>query len=307
MSPNDAMIVFDRRLVRARRDRAAAGFATASFLKERAVEDVLDRLEAVNRRFERALDIGSHGGWFARALAARPDLAARVGWLAETDLSARMLDRRAGPAVVCDEEALPFAPQSFNLIVSTLSAHWVNDLPGLFAQARAALAPDGLFICTIIGGRTLADLRTALMDAEMAAAGGAAARVSPFADAQDLGGLLQRAGFALPVTDAETVRVRYRDPVRLLQDLRAMGETSALHDRPRRPLTRTILMDALARLAARAADPDGRIAAAFDLVTATGWAPHESQQKPLRPGSAQARLADALGAVEQSAGERTGR
>ena len=300
------MIVFDRRLVRARRDRAAAGFAAAAFLKERAVADLLDRLEAVNRRFERALDIGSHGGWFGRALAARTELRDRIGWLVETDLSEPMLARRAGPAVVCDEEALPFAPQSFNLIVSTLSAHWVNDLPGLFAQARAALAPDGLFICTLIGGRSLADVRNALLDAEMTARGGAAARISPFADAQDLGGLLQRAGFALPVTDADTVRVRYRDPVRLLRDLRAMGETSALADRPRTPLTRTILMDGLARFAARASDSEGRISATFDLVTATGWAPHESQQKPLRPGSAQARLADALGAVERSAGERTG-
>jgi hypothetical protein len=140
----------------------------------------------------------------------------------------------------------------------------------------------------------------------MTARGGAAARISPFADAQDLGGLLQRAGFALPVTDADMVRVRYRDPVRLLRDLRAMGETSALADRPRTPLTRTILMDGLARFAARASDSEGRISAAFDLVTATGWAPHESQQKPLRPGSAKARLADALGAVERSAGERTG-
>lgn len=307
MSSNDAMIVFDRTLVRARRDRAASGFANAAFLKEWAVEDVLDRLEAVNRRFDRVLDIASHGGWFGRALAARPGLADRIGWLAETDLSARMLSDAAGAAVACDEEALPFAPQSFNLIVSTVSAHWVNDLPGLFAQARAALAPDGLFICTLIGGRTLADLRSALIEAEMAATGGAAARVSPFADAQDLGGLLQRAGFALPVTDTDTVRVRYRAPVRLLRDLRAMGETSALHDRPRRPLTRAILMDGLARFAARAADPDGRIVAAFDLITATGWAPHESQQKPLRPGSAQARLADALGAAERSAGEPAGR
>lgn len=307
MSLTDTMIVFDRRLVRARRDRAASGFADAAFLKERAVEDMLDRLEAVNRSFDRALDIASHGGWFGRALAARPGLAARIGWLAETDLSMRMLARRSGAGVVCDEEALAFAPQSFNLIVSTVSAHWVNDLPGLFGQARAALAPDGLFICTLIGGRTLADLRSALIEAEMAATGGAAARVSPFADAQDLGGLLQRAGFALPVTDTDTVRVRYRDPVRLLRDLRTMGETSALHDRPRRPLTRAILMDGLARFAARAADPDGRIVAAFDLITATGWAPHESQQKPLRPGSARARIADALGAVERSAGEPAGR
>lgn len=307
MPTPDAMNVFDRRLVRARRDRAARSFADAAFLKERAVADVLDRLEAVNRSFARALDIGSHGGWFGRALAARPDLAARIGWLAETDLSPRMLERRAGAGVACDEEALPFAPGAFNLIVTAVSAHWVNDLPGLFAQARASLAPDGLFICTLIGGRTLADLRAALIEAEMAARDGAAARISPFADAQDLGALLQRAGFALPVTDADAVKVRYRDPVRLLRDLRAMGETSALADRPRRPLTRGVLMDALARFADRTRDADGKIAATFELVTATGWAPHESQQKPLRPGSAKARLADALGAVEQSTGERTGR
>lgn len=303
----DPALVFDRRLHAQRRRRAAAGFPDAAFLKERAVEDVCDRLEAINRRFARALDLGGHGGFFARAIASRPALAARIDWLVETDLSPAMLARAGGPAVAADEERLPFAGESFDLIVSTLSLHWVNDLPGAFVQARRALRPDGVFIAALLGGRTLAALRHALLRAEDEITGGAAMRVSPFADAQDLAGLLQRAGFTLPVADSDLQIVRYRHPLGLLADLRAMGETNALLARSPRALRRDVLMRALALYTYTMSDPDGRVRVEFEIVCATGWAAHESQQKPLRPGSATARLADALGGREISAGEKAGR
>ncbi|MFZ5671058.1 MAG: methyltransferase domain-containing protein [Pseudomonadota bacterium] len=291
-------VLFDRALHRRRLDRAAPDFARAGFLKARAAEDAVARLEAIMRRFPVAVDLGARDGAFARALAAS-EAREKIDLLIETDLSARMLAGRSGPRLVADEERLPFAPESLDLAVSTLALHWTNDLVGALAQIRRALRPDGLFIGAFLGGATLTELRQSLLEAEADLTGGASLRVSPFADAADGGALLQRAGFALPVTDVDRVTVRYAHPLDLLRDLRAMGETGALVDRPRRPLSRRLLTRALEIYRDRFAQADGRIPATFEIVTVTGWAPHDSQQKPLKPGSARMRLADALGTTEK--------
>ena len=264
--------LFDRDLHRKRLDRAAAGFAEAGFLKRRAAADLVERLEAILRNFPLAVDLGVRDGAFAQALARSP-ARERIGFLIETDLSAAMLRARASPRVRMDEERLAFADQSLDLIVSSLVLHWVNDLPGALIQIRRALKPDGLFIAALLGGETLAELRAALMQAEAERLGGAAARVSPAVDAREALGLLQRAGFQFPVTDVDRVRVRYAHPLKLLADLRAMGETSAFADRRGPGLTRQTLARAFEIYAELFADPDGRTAATFDIVTLTGWAP----------------------------------
>ncbi len=257
------------------------------------------------RGFPLAVDLGARDGGFARALAASA-AAGRVGTLIETDLSGRMLTGRAGLFVQADEEALPFAPESLDLVVSSLALHWVNDLPGALIQIRRALKPDGLLIAAVLGGSSLTELRQSLLAAEAELSGGAGLRVSPFADTFDAAGLLQRAGFALPVADVDRLTVRYAHPLKLLADLKAMGETNVLVERARQPLSKAVLARACAIYAERFSDPDGRVRASFDIITMTGWAPHPDQQQPLKPGSAQMRLADALGATERSAGEKAG-
>jgi SAM-dependent methyltransferase len=196
-----------------------------------------------------------------------------------------------------DEELSAFAPESLDLIVSTLALHWTNDLVGSLIQIRRSLKPDGLFIGSVLGGATLTELRQCLLEAEAEISGGAGLRISPFADAFDAAALLQRAGLA----DVDSVAVRYAHPLALLRDLRAMGETNVLRDRPRRPLTRRVLLRAMELYGQRFSGPDGKVVATFEIITVTGWAPHESQQKPLKPGSAKMRLADALGTVERKA------
>jgi SAM-dependent methyltransferase len=297
--------LFDRRLHRRRLDRAAAGFGAANFLKLRAATDAVERLETILRSFPLAVDLGARDGAFAAALALS-DASARIGTLIETDYSARMLAGRSGLRVQVDEEALPFAPESLDLVVSTLALHWTNDLPGALIQVRQALKPDGLFLGAVLGGASLTELRQSLTAAEAELTDGAGPRVAPFADTFDAAGLLQRAGFALPVADLDRVTVRYAHPLKLIADLRAMGETNVLIDRARRPLSRRVLARACEIYAERFAEADGRVRATFDILTMTGWAPHPDQQKPLRPGSAKMRLADALGVREQSAGEKAG-
>jgi SAM-dependent methyltransferase len=299
-------LLFDRALLRARLDRAAPGFPAAGFLKARAAEDAVMRLEAILREFPVAVDLGARDGAFARALALS-DAREKIGLLIQTDLSERMLAGRDGLRLAADEERLPFGDATIDLAVSTLALHWTNDLVGALIQIRRALRPDGLFVGALFGGATLTELRQALLAAEDEISGGAALRVSPFADTIDAAGLLQRAGFALPVADIDRVKVRYAHPLALLKDLRAMGETSVLIDRSRKPLGRKVLFRAMELYQERFAEADGRVPATFEIVTVTGWAPHESQQKPLRPGSAKMRLADALGAVEQPAGDKAGR
>jgi SAM-dependent methyltransferase len=289
--------LFDRRLHRLRLDRAAARATDADFLKRRAARDVAERLESVMREFPVAVDLGARRGAFAEALA-ESSAAGRVGRLIETDLSCAMLADREGPRLVADEEALPFQAESLDLVVSTLALHWVDDLPGALVQIRRALKPDGLFIGAFLGAGTLEELRWALLQAEIETEGGAGPRVSPFADGFDAAGLLQRAGFAMPVADRDTVTARYRSPLHLMRDLRAMGETNVLLERSPKPISRRALARACALYAERFGQADGRVPATFEIVTVTGWAPHESQPRPLKPGSATARLADVLGVKE---------
>lgn len=288
-----APLVFDRPFVRRRLQRAIKqGYA--DFLLARATEDLEERLATVLRTFPLALDIGT-------PTPAAADLLRRSGRVGTV---LRLAPIPEPGAVLGDEEMLPFAGERFDLAVSLFALQTVNDLPGALIQIRRALKPDGLFIGCLLGGATLTELRQAFMAAEVEVEGGASPRVAPFVDVRDLGSLIQRAGFALPVTDAEVVRVRYGDPFSLMRDLRAMGMTNALLDRRRTPLRRATLMRAAEIYAARFADPDGRVPATFEMVWLSGWAPHENQQKPLRPGTAKMRLADALGAMEQSAGEK---
>jgi SAM-dependent methyltransferase len=306
----DVPRIFDRDLHARRLARAAQSFAGAGFLKRRAAADLVERLEAINRRFETAVDLGARDGAFSRALSASP-ARERVGRLIQCDLSPAMLAAAAatgagGPRVAADEERLPFAAGSVDLIVSSLAVHWVNDLVGALIQMRLALAPDGLFIGAFLGGATLTELRQSLLAAEAELRGGAGPRVSPFAEAGDGAALLQRAGFALPVADTDVVTVRYDHPLRLLADLRAMGETSALVDRPRTPLTRPLLALASEIYRRDHGGADGKVTATFEIITLTGWAPHPAQQQPLRPGSAKTRLADALGVIEHKADGRAG-
>jgi SAM-dependent methyltransferase len=285
--------LFDRALLAARRRRARARPRDgADFLLARVVEDLDDRLATVLRRFARAVDLGPFAGPGAAALArsGKVDTVLRAGPDAESvDL-------------VADEEALPFAPESLDLVVSLLALHFVDDLPGALVQIRRALAPDGLFLASLLGGQTLHELRDALMAAELEIHGGVSPRVVPFLDVRDLGGLLQRAGFALPVTDTDRVTVRYGSMFDLVADLRAMGATNPLRERSRRPASRALFLRAAEIYAERHADADGRLRATFEIVSASGWAPHPDQQKPLAPGSAQVRLADALKTHEYALG-----
>jgi NADH dehydrogenase [ubiquinone] 1 alpha subcomplex assembly factor 5 len=303
MMQSDDMMVFDRALVRRRRDRAAPGLAGHNFLFEHVAAMLADRLLDVTRRFPVALDLGCHDGAMARALAGADGiLAGRVDTLVQADLSpalARSAAANGGPTLACDEELLPFGEGTLDLVLSNLSLHWINDLPGALVQIRQALRPDGLFLAAMLGAGTLAELRTALVEAETELIGGASPRLSPFADLRDAAGLLQRAGFALPVADAETVTVSYENAFRLIADLRGMGETNAgLNRNPATP-PRAFWPTVAARYAERFAEPDGRIPASFEVLFLAGWAPHDSQQKPRPRGSASRSLAEALGTVER--------
>ncbi|ESQ77140.1 methyltransferase domain-containing protein [Asticcacaulis sp. AC402] len=290
--------LFDRRLLVARRNRAARGFAQAHFLRQRAIEDTLMTLSAINRQFDLALELGAGDGGFGRALADMP-VAAKVGLLIESDLSPRLSAQQSGPArVILDEEQLPFGDDRLNLVVSTLALHTVNDLPGVLVQIRRALKPDGLFIGTLFGGETLKELRGCLMEAEIEIRGGYGPRIAPFAEGADLIDLLKRTAFQMPVVDSDRVTVSYEHPLRLMADLRAMAESNILYDRPRKGLNRALLQKTTELYFERFADDEGRINATFEIITLSGWKAHESQQKPLRPGSAKTRLADALGVKE---------
>jgi SAM-dependent methyltransferase len=303
---NPSPVIVDRDLLRVRQRRALAlGFSC--FLVDRAAEDLADRLATVLRTFPLAVDLGTPTNAVRSVLAGSQNVgiivaadAVAAGALAESPAG------RTGPSVAADEEALPFRDGSLDLVVSALSLHFVNDLPGTLVQIRRALRPDGLFAAALLGGDTLTELRQAFAAAEAEVEDGISPRVLPFADLRDLGALMQRAGFALPVTDVDRLTARYASPLALMHDLRRMGATNPLTERRRRPLRRATLARMLEIYAARFADPDQRIRATFEIVYLLGWAPHESQQQPLKPGSARTRLADALGTQERSAGEKAG-
>ena len=302
-------VIFDRAAVRAHRDRAARSAAAHEFLVRESARRLLDRLEDVTRRFSRALDLGCRGGILSRSLKGRGGIESIV----HADLSWEMVRRISRPSpsgcapaerrVVADEERLPFAPGSFDVVLSNLSLHWTNDLPGALIQLNRTLKPDGLFLATMFGGDTLWELREALLRAEAESEGGASPRVSPFVDVRDAGDLLNRARFALSVADVDTVTVTYPDMFRLMADLRGMGETNAARARRRTFTRRDTLMRAGAIYRELHGDEEGRLPATFQIVSLTGWAPHASQPRPRRPGSATARLADALGTTERFAGD----
>jgi len=280
--------IFDSQRRHARLRRFAGRLAEADFLHGRAAENAVNSLEAIMRDFPVAVDLSARPGPFAEALAAS-DARVRIGALTADPLGAE------DPGA----QKMEIPAGSADLIVSLMTLHWANDLPGAFSQIRRALKPDGLFLGTLLGAATLKELRGVLTEAELAERGGTQARVSPFADGFDGAALLQRAGFALPVSDVDRLTVRYPDLFALIRDLRAMGETNVLAGTIR-PLTRGIIARAAALYAERHGDADGRIPATFEIVNLAGWAPHDSQQKPLRRGSARTRLADVLGVAEHS-------
>jgi SAM-dependent methyltransferase len=296
-------LIFDRLLLRARRQRGLR-LGPETFLIDQVAGELAQRLRLVLRRFDLAADLGTPTA--AVRMAIRRDGAVGAMIAADPVIAAAPSvagDDAASLRVAADEEALPFGDATLDLVVSALALQAVNDLPGALAQIRRALKPDGLFLAALFGGETLSELRHSLAVAESELDGGTSPRVAPFADVREMGALLQRAGFALPVTDVDRITVRYSSPFRLLRDLRCMGAANALVERRRVPLRRATLMRAMDVYAERFADPDGKVRASFDIVWLSGWSPHESQQQPLRPGSAKQRLADALGTTEVSTGE----
>jgi SAM-dependent methyltransferase len=272
-NPNAAPILFDRALLRARMERARRG-GPATFLLDRVREDMEERLQAVTRTFSDAAEIGAPVALLQEPLADRFRSIARV----DPDRS----------------EMLDLPPESLDLAVSALAFQFVNDLPGVLAQIRRALRPDGLLLAAMIGGDTLTELRQSFAAAEAECEGGVSPRVAPFADLRDIGALLQRAGLALPVTDVDRVVVRYDSAFALMADLRGMGATNILLERRRTPTRRATMLRMAQIYGERFSDSDRRIRATFDIIWLSGWAPHESQQKPLKPGSAKASLEAAV-------------
>lgn len=296
--------IFDRALLHERRRRLArraverGGGELPDFLLRHAGEDVVDRLGMIQRRFTRAIAIGSYHGVVARALETHG-----VPEVVEVEPVAELAALSSGAhTIVADEEALAFDEGTFDLAVSVLALQYVNDLPGVLAQIRRLLRPDGLFVGVLLGGATLSELRQVMLEAEAAVLGGVSPRVQPFVDLRDAGGLLQRAGFALPVTDVERLTVTYPSALHLMRELKAMGASNVLNERSRVAMRRSVLFEAARRYSEAFPAEDGqegRVRATFELLTLTGWAPDESQQKPLKPGSARVRLADALKTKEQ--------
>lgn len=297
--------LFDIPLLRRRRDRAAMRDDRAEFLFEEAAERLCDRLLDVSRQFPSALEIGCRKGALARALPPKAGVAHLIGCDVSAGMARTARARANQPAIAADIDLLPFKEGAFDLALSNLALHWVEDLPGALIQVNRALKPDGLFLAAVLGGDTLAELRAVMVEAESRVRGGAAIRVAPTLALQDAGALMQRAGFALPVVDFDRLTITYDTLFHLAADLRAMGETAALIDSPRGIPPRALFQEAARIYAERHAGPDGRITATVDIVYLHGWAPDATQPKPLRPGSAKHRLADALGSVEHAAGDRT--
>ncbi|MDP4593678.1 MAG: class I SAM-dependent methyltransferase [Beijerinckiaceae bacterium] len=280
--------IFDTALGKARLLRARAS-GPATFLLDRVIDDLMERLAATMRPFPRVADMATPVNSLVRALAAATPERALTYFAPVPEEPGTTWQ-----TIVGNLEHIDLPPGSFDLALSALALQAVNDLPGALLQIRRLLAPDGLFLACLMGGQSLQELRSAFAEAEAAISGGASPRVFPFADLRDLGALLQRAGFALPVTDIDSVTVRYDTMFALMADLRAMGATNILQQRSRTFLRRDVLLRAAEIYAEKHADPDGRVRATFEIIWLSGWAPHESQQKPLQPGTAKMRLADAL-------------
>ncbi|WP_169565997.1 methyltransferase domain-containing protein [Sneathiella limimaris] len=284
--------LFDRGLVRQRRHRAAQlDWAQNQFLFHEVADRLAERLLDITRTYDIALDLGCHDGIFGQLLKDRN----QVDYLVSADLGLDLMRDRASSKVLADEELLPFAPKSFDLIGSVLSLHWVNDLPGALVQIARALKSDGLFLGALFGLETLKELKDSLTEAELEVKGGVSPRISPFTEVRDAGALLQRAGFALPVTDTDVLTLKYRHPFLLMQELRGMGEANSLFERQKGLTGRKVLMRAAEIYQEKYQDEDGLIPATFQIIYLAGWAPHESQQKPLRPGSAKSSLKTVLG------------
>ncbi|PCJ88757.1 MAG: SAM-dependent methyltransferase [Hyphomicrobiales bacterium] len=289
--------LFDHTLLAARRKRAAqnpAAMADANFLRQAGIADLTERLGAVSKKFENGLELDAPDDFLCIKMreSGRVQNMARGGGFLQAALDHPQSED--GTALYTGGTPFP----AYDLITSVLSLQFSNDLPGTLIQIRNGLKPDGLFLGVLLGGDTLIELRQVLLQAEAEIRGGASPRVSPFGEVRDMGSLLQRAGFALPVTDVDTLTVRYANPMRLLSDLRAMGATNVLVSGATQPLRRDVLMRAMELYREQFAHEDGKVPATFQLISLSGWAPHESQQKPLKPGSAKTRLADALGVKE---------
>lgn len=299
MSPGPK--IFDRRLLRVRQARARK-LGPATFLLDRTASELGERLSAVLRQFSIAVDLGTPTDVVRQVLAASGKAGTIVAATVHSNPGGRSF-----LSVAADEETLPFANASLDLVVSALALQFVNDLPGTLIQIRRALKPDGLLLAALVGGESLAELREAIAAAEIEIEGGVSPHIAPFADVRELGALLQRAGFALPVVDSERLVVRYDSISALIRDLRHMGATNILNERRRKPLKRATVQRMADVYRERFADEDGRVRASFEIIWLSGWAPHEGQQKPLRPGSATRRLSDALNTDEISTGEKPGR
>lgn len=283
--------VFDRKLLRLRRDRAAKNISKYEFLYAEVAEHLADRLSLVKKEFPLIVTMGGTPG---TRLQERPG----------TQQVVAMDTAGFAPAVVGDEEFLPFRNGSLDAVVSNLNLHWVNDLPGALLQIRNALKPDGLFMAALLGGESLKELRQCLMEAELEVTGGASPRVSPLIDPFDMGALMQRAGFALPVVDSDKIVVHYANPLKLMQDLRGMGASNATFNRLMKPTRRSVILRAAQLYQQKFADKDGLVPATFQIIYAIGWAPHADQPQPLKPGSAKNKMAEALKVVEVSADDK---
>lgn len=283
-APSASHHIFDRKLLRLRRERAACKMKSHDFLLQETARNLEDRLNVIKRDFQAVLDLGGQNG---------------ISGAVVSDLSFAAAKQRQGCVIVADEEYLPFQKESFDAVISNLTLQWVNDLPGALLQIRQVLKPDGLFLAALAGGESLKELRQSLMEAEMNIAGGVSPRVSPFVDVRDMGMLLQRAGFALPVVDLDTVEVEYQNMFQLMKDLRGMGATNALLQRLKKPTRRSVMLEAARIYQEKFGNSAGGIRATFQVLYVIGWMPHDSQQKPLTPGSAKNRLADALKAEEK--------
>lgn len=279
--------IFDRKVLRRNRDQAAKNFADHDFLIREVAARLYDKYLDINRNFQHILDLGCHGGELGRHLQDK--------FIIHQDISQKFLRSGKGVRVQADEEFLPYRPHSLDLILSNLSLHWVNDLPGCLVQIKQALKPDGLFLGALFGGESLTELRQCLMEAEINIRGGASPRISPFVDMQDAGALLQRAGFALPVVDTDRITVTYENAFKLMQELRGMGESNILTKRFKGLTSPRVMMECAKIYQEKFADHRGRINVTFDIIYMMGWSPHESQQKPLKPGQGKVSLTDVFG------------